>query len=381
MSAASLRQREATGAVVIVAAGELFAGAERQILALLTHLASDKWAATLSLFYDRELAKRARALGVDVVILPEQGLLRVSAIRCIAALVRRKRASVVHFHGYKAAAHVAVARLLLPFGSVATIHGAPELGGGSRLFHLRSHFYDCCERFAIRMTRAIVVFVTHDLETRMSALRASARHCVVPNGIDRRTVANLPRPAELTAPHFNVVVAGRLDAVKGVTFAIGAMRDPSLAPSVRLCVVGEGPERLRLERESAAYALTDRIVFTGFRVDAAAFIAHADVVLIPSLHEGLPYTMLEAIAAGTPILASAVGGLAETLRQKRTALLFPPGDVPSIVSAIAAVAADPTRGKDMALRAQHELLPRFEATAMAHRYQEIYAIAGSQVRS
>jgi glycosyltransferase involved in cell wall biosynthesis len=360
--------------VLMVAAGELFAGAERQIMSLLAHLGPDS-PATLAVFHDRELARRARAAGIDVVILPGSGPMRPVAARRIAALVREKGISVVHFHGYKAAAHVALARALVPFGSVATIHGAPELHGLMGLGRLRSRAYDACERLAIRLTGAIVVFVTADLARRMPGLRDRARHHVIPNGIDRQTLENLPRPAELTTPACNVVIVGRLDTVKGITFAIQAMQAAEIPAAVRLCIVGDGPERQQLERESVEYALAGRVIFTGFRSDAAAFIAHADLVLMPSLHEGLPYTMLEAVAAGTPIAASAAGGLAETLEDQRTALLFPVGDVRAITAAIKFVATEPGRARQLALRAKHELLPRFDAATMAGSYREIYARA------
>lgn len=367
---------EAPRKVLVVAAGELFAGAERQMLALLAHLGA-ACPATLAVFQDGEFASRARSLGLEVVVLPGEGPLRPAAARRIAALVREKGVRVVHFNGYKAAVHVALARFFVPFGAVATVHGAPELHGLSRAALVRTRTYDVCERLAIRLTRAIVVFVTQDLAQRMPKLRERARHFVIPNGIDRQTLANLPRPEQLATTHCNVVVVGRLDTVKGIPFAIEAMRDAQLPPHVRLCIVGDGPERERLERQSVGYELGGRITFTGFRSDAAAFIAHADLVLIPSLHEGLPYTMLEAIAAGTPIAASAVGGLAETLQQKRTALLFPPGNVAEITAAIKLVATDPAGARELARRAQHDLLPRFDAATMAHGYREIYEIAGN----
>ena len=368
--------REASHNVLMVAPGELFAGAERQVLSLLAHLGADS-PATLAVFHDRELARRARALGLDVVILPGSGPLSLAAVRRIAALVREKDISVVHFNGYKAAVHVALARLRVPFGAVATLHGAPELHGLTGAARLRSRVYDVCERLAIRCTDAIVVFVTHELELRMRALRDRVRHHVILNGIDRKTLENLPRPADLETSACNVVVVGRLDTVKGVRFAVEAMRDAQIPADVRLCIVGDGPERQQLERASVEYGLSARIRFTGFRSDAAGFIAHADLVLLPSLHEGLPYTMLEAIAAGTPLAASQVGGLAETLEDKRTALLFPAGDVTAITAAIKFVATARVQARELAQRAKHELLPRFDAATMAMSYRDIYARARS----
>ena len=368
--------REASHNVLMVAPGELFAGAERQVLSLLAHLGADS-PATLAVFHDRELARRARALGLDVVILPGRGPLSLAAVRRIAAVVREKDISVVHFNGYKAAVHVALARLRVPFGAVATLHGAPELHGLTGAARLRSRAYDVCERLAIRCTDAIVVFVTHELALRMRVLRDRVRHHVILNGIDRKTLENLPRPAELETAACNVVVVGRLDTVKGVRFAVEAMRDAQIPADVRLFIVGDGPERQQLERASVEYGLSARIRFTGFRSDAAAFIAHADLVLLPSLHEGLPYTMLEAIAAGTPLAASQVGGLAETLEDKRTALLFPAGDITAITAAIKFVATARVQARELAQRAKHELLPRFDAATMAMSYRDIYACARS----
>jgi glycosyltransferase involved in cell wall biosynthesis len=362
--------------VLMVAVGELFAGAERQILSLLEHLGPDS-PVTLAVFHDRELARRVRALGLEVVVLPGRASVSPAAVRRIAAVVRERSISVVHFHGYKAAVHVALARMLAPFGTVATMHGAPESHGHTGLVRLRSHAYEVFEQLAIRFTDAIVVFVTHDLAERMPKWRNRVRHHVIVNGVDRKTLENVPRPAELATSGCNVVVVGRLAHVKGVIFALEAMRDAQLPAGVRLCIVGDGPERRRLEPASVEYGLSERVIFTGFRSDAAAFIAHADLVLLPSLHEGLPYTMLEAIAAGTPLAASAVGGLAETLEDGRTALLFPAGDVRAITAAIKFVATDPARARELAERAKHELLPRFDAANMAMSYREIYACARS----
>ena len=362
--------------VLVVAPGELFAGAERQILSLLAYLGPDS-PATLAVFHDRELARRARAMGLEVVVLPGSGPLSLAAARRIAALVRAKGISVVHFNGYKAAVHVALARVLVPFGAVATIHGAPELHGLSGVARQRARAYDICERLAIRLTGADVVFVTHELAQRLRELRDRTRHHVILNGIDAKTLENLSRPAELAAATCNVVVVGRLDTVKGVAFALEAMRDAQLPAGVRLVIVGDGPERQPLERASVEYGLSGRVTFAGFRSDAAAFIAHADLVLLPSLHEGLPYTMLEAIAAGTPLAASAIGGLAETLENQRTALLFPVGDVPAITAAIKFVASDPGGARALAECAKNELLPRFDAATMAREYLEIYAFARS----
>jgi glycosyltransferase involved in cell wall biosynthesis len=362
--------------VIMVAVGELFAGAERQILALLVHLRADGCHPTLAVFHDHELARRARAAQFDVVVLPGTGPLRMEAVERIAELVRSTRAEVVHFHGYKAALHVALARRQVWFESVATIHGAPEFSGPLS-GRLRSWAYSRCERWAIRATRARIVFVTRELVKKLPGLARTCPYEVIPNGVDPETVAHLARPGELDPAHFNVVIVGRLETVKGITFAIEAMRDSRIPGTVRLWIIGEGPERSNLESQVTAAGLQQRVLFAGFRQDAVAFIAHADLLLMPSLHEGLPYTMLEALAAGTPIAASRVGGLAETLEDRRTAYLFPAADAAAIAATVSAVAADPTAGKQTGQYAHRELFPRFNAAIMARGYAHIYAQVSS----
>ena len=371
---AGLRQ-----SVLVVSAGELFGGAERQILALLAYLPGVSVEAKLAVFEDGELARRARSLGLDVVVLPGNGAFRAAAVLRIAALVREGNVSVVHFHGYKAATHVALARSLARVACVATIHGDREPRDASLPGRLRIALYHACEGMAVSLTRAEVVYVSHELRARRAAGDKPARHHVIRNGIDPRTVTDLPRPPELTAQRFNIVVVGRLEIVKGVSLAIEAMRVASVPAAVHLWIVGEGPERMRLERLRTSYSLGERVTFTGFRDDAAAFIAHADLVLMPSLHEGLPYTMLEAIAAGTPIAASAVGGLAETLEHGYTAILFPAGEVEAIATAMATAQSRQAHLRQMASLAQRRLLAGFGAVTMAHSYAQTYRLAAASL--
>jgi L-malate glycosyltransferase len=364
--------------VLIVSAGELFGGAERQILALLAHLPATGVEVGLAVFQEGELARGARSLGLDVVVLAGSGAFRPTAVLRIADLVRRRHVTVAHFHGYKAATHVALARLLAPGASVASIHGEREFRDGSLLGRWRTLIYHRCEAAAIAASRAEVVYVSHELRKRRAARDKTARQHVILNGVDSRTVTDLARPPELARQRCNVVVVGRLDAVKGVSLAVQAMQSPAVPAAAHLWIVGEGPERGRLERLRTAEGLGERVTLTGFRRDAAAFIAHADLVLMPSLHEGLPYTMLEAIAAGTPIAASEVGGLAETLEHEQTAILFPPGDVAAIAAAIASAHSRPADLRAMAARARHRLLEQFDAATMARAYKDIYRLAAAR---
>jgi glycosyltransferase involved in cell wall biosynthesis len=124
-----------------------------------------------------------------------------------------------------------------------------------------------------------------------------------------------------------VLAAGRLSREKGFhVLTAGACPLLRNVPSARIVLFGEGPERSPLERQAAALGLADRFRLPGFRNDLDALLPWADVVVLPSLTEGLPNVALEAAAAGVPVVATAVGGTPEVVVNGQTGFLVPPGD-------------------------------------------------------
>src|SRR6185503_4719271 len=112
-----------------------------------------------------------------------------------------------------------------------------------------------------------------------------------------------------------------------------------LGDELRYVFCGDGGERAALEK--AAAGLAGRVVFAGFRRDVAACLAAADVVAMPSLHEGLGVAALEAMAASRPVVASRVGGLAEVVVDGDTGVLVPPSDPPALAAGLTRLARDP----------------------------------------
>lgn len=157
----------------------------------------------------------------------------------------------------------------------------------------------------------------------------------IPNGI-----APAPQPAErgalerewgLSPGRRLVVSVGRLAEPKNHGLAIRALAE---LPDATLAVLGEGPLRAALEQEAERAGVRDEVVFAGLRGDAREIIGAADAVVITSHAEGLPLVALEALAAGTPIVATAVRGLRELLTDEETALLVPAGDARAVAAAL-----------------------------------------------
>ena len=192
--------------------------------------------------------------------------------------------------------------------------------------------------------------------TRTAALRRASR-VLVPSaylraialgwGLDpaRTTVVANPAPevpvhptrdearAALGIEGFALGVAGRLTEQKALEDTLAAL---ARVPRVALLVLGDGPERAALERRAAQLDVSDRVRFlgAGTRDDVIVLFRAVDAALLTSAWENLPHTLLEALAAGTPVIATAVGGIPEVVRDGENGLLVPPRDVAAAASAI-----------------------------------------------
>ena len=192
--------------------------------------------------------------------------------------------------------------------------------------------------------------------TRTAALRRASR-VLVPSaylraialgwGLEPARTTVLPNPAPEVPVHptrdearvalgiegFALGVAGRLTEQKALEDTLAAL---ARVPRVALLVLGDGPERAALERRAAQLDLSDRVRFlgAGTRDDVIVLFRAVDAALLTSAWENLPHTLLEALAAGTPVIATAVGGIPEVVRDGENGLLVPPRDVAAAASAI-----------------------------------------------
>jgi len=356
----------------ICTVGELFGGVERHVLGLLRGLASRGMAPTLLVFHDGELASQARAAQADLFILPGSNLKIFDTVRRLAGILESRGIDVVHVHGYKATVFCTIARRRHRFAMVKTEHGLPEPMAGSRTRAWRDRFYRRVEAIAARAAGASVCYVSRDLQLHHRRAHAGLRTAVIPNGVERMERSGFRRPAELAPGRFNLLIAGRLDLVKGHHVAIEAMAQEAMPPDAHLCIVGDGPRARELEALARSSGVSGRVHAIGFRRDIYDYIAHCDALLMPSLHEGLPYTLLEAMALGVPIVASRVGGLAEVLADGSTALLVEPGNAAALAAAVRRLRSEPALRDSIGARAQSLQREKYSVDAMVQSYLDVY---------
>jgi sugar transferase (PEP-CTERM/EpsH1 system associated) len=170
-----------------------------------------------------------------------------------------------------------------------------------------------------------------------------------------------------------IIQVARLDAIKdhatGVqAFAIAHAQNPRL----RLLVVGDGPERPAIERTIREHALQARVSMLGMRDDVRRLLAAADLFLLTSVSEGIPVTVLEAMAEGVPVVATDVGGLPELIRHGESGLLAPPGNAEKLAEALMRLASGPSFRAQLASHARHRAATQFSEQGMMTRYDQIY---------
>ena len=362
------------GPVAIVATGELFGGAERHILGLGAFLREQGLAPRVVLFHDRELASCCRDDGLPVHVVHLSSAYDRQGPRRLGALFAQHGIRLAHVHGYKAAVNT----VLAPgdFAMVSTLHGQGEPTWRRPRVFLKDQVYRFLEVWACRRRRAAVCFVTADLQRRHGGRYRSLPVSTVHNGIvplDRGDYTM--RPAELVPDRLHALMVGRLSPVKAIPYALEALA--RLEPDVpwQLNLVGEGTERGHLQDVVDQLGLRDRVAFLGFRRDIFELMVHSDLLIMSSLHEGLPYTLLEAMSLGLPTLASDVGGLAEVLRHEETGLLAPVGDVDSFASGLQRLGRDGDLRRRLGANAAREQRRAYTLRAMGEGYLAAYVAA------
>lgn len=295
------------------------------------------------------------------------------------AAARRLRSlgiDLVHSHGYKATVYGSALRAWWRAPMTATCHlwfmdsGAP----------LKMRAMVALEQ---RLYRRFPCVVAVSGEIRDVLVRAGARPDrvrVIPNGI----LLDGPAPdaaarralrTELGVPEgaFLVLTAGRLTAQKDqatLVRAIAALRDGE--PPAHCVVAGDGELRGELEALVAGLGLGERVRLPGFRGDVPALLRAADAFALPSLDEGMPMILLEAAAAGAPLVATPVGDVPTLVRDGSTGLLVPRGDAGALAAALARLRDETGLAARLGEAARAEVRREHSHAAMAARYAEVY---------
>lgn len=265
----------------------------------------------------------ANRFGCSLCEIPESGPVDPWAIRSLLQLCRKLRVEVWHAHDYKSDALGLLLSRLHPMRLVTTVHGWTHETRRTRLYYRVDNW--CIPRYRH------VIAVSPKLRDHCLKLGVKPhRLSYIPNAIDPDEYLRQSTPQAIRydlgvrADRLVIGVVGRLSKEKGVDRAlklVARLRDQH--PLVELHLVGDGPERDRLEHLAAAMNIADRTCFWGWQESARRFYEMMDLVLLPSHTEGLPNTVLEAMAMGLPVAATDVGGVRDLLDDGACGVILP----------------------------------------------------------
>jgi glycosyltransferase involved in cell wall biosynthesis len=176
-----------------------------------------------------------------------------------------------------------------------------------------------------------------------------------------------------------IAVCSRLNAMKGLEYFLDAAAVVGrLRPDVRFLIVGgnghksDGTYQAELERYAASRGLETRVIFTGFRTDVARMLPEIDISVLPSLSEGLSNSLLEAMAAGVPVIATRVGGTPELVEDGTTGLLVPPRDSGALSQSMTLLLDNPQTARRIGAAGRSHVLSRFSIDKMVQDTQALY---------
>ena len=335
-----------------IMSGDLWAGAETQLASTIAYLVEQPGVRiTALLFNDGQLADELRRLNVTVIVLDEMRSSVLGMVFGLTRVLREHPCDIVHVHKYKDGVLGTIAARLAGVPHVVrTMHGQAEPLDGWR--RVKSSVYEMFDRLTLKWMGDLVIAVSQRLaETlRQSGYRSTMVTCI-PNAVDVTHVTPVRSRDEVrreigVGPDTVLIgTVGRLSAVKGHTHMLRAARHLSHVDSrARYMFVGDGPLRDELLRSAEELELVGACLFTGPRRDVYDLMAAMDIFVLPSLNEGMPMSLLEAMALGRPIVASAVGGVPELMNHRVNGLLVPPADD----TALAAACLELTRNPELA---------------------------------
>lgn len=321
------------------------------------------------------LSDHFRRKGFRTTRFPVPSSFAPRSVHRLAGLLQRERVNVAHAHEFACAVHGAGASAAAKIPCVITMHG--EDYREERLFRR------VALRWAAGRSRALVAVsraTARDLAR--SLFVGPGRIEVVLNGIAasddgdggavRRELGVEPRE-----PFFLSV--GSLRMVKGHRVLVRALdalrlRRPELP--WKAAIAGRGRERPWLERYVTEHGLGDRVRLLGHRDDLSSLLRAADVFVLPSISDGLPVALLEAMFAAKPTVASSVGGVPEVVRHEETGLLVPPSQPDELSTALARLCSNPALQMRLGTTARREVSARFTVDAMVDAYVRLYGFSG-----
>ncbi len=340
------------------------AGTEKHVMLLATRLDKTNFTAHVCAFEFGDLVDRLKAECIQTTVIP--GSHSILHFVKLVLFLKKHSFDIIHCHsgGYACVA----AKLAGCKRIIYTKHGIgftrEELQRRTIVRKWRDHLVDKCVDKYIAVTKHDGTILARVLQIDRSKI------VVIYNGVEQLVLDAEPL-VEQRGPVIGVV--GRLTRQKGIAYLIKAV--PAIIRrfgTLRVLIVGSGEEEMPLRRLAENLGVSQNIEFLGYRKDAAHVISRMDVFVLPSVWEGFPYVLLEAMILKKPIIATDIFGINEIVEHGRTGLLVDPSNPKSIAAAVLALLLDKEKARTLGIAAHRRVLERFTVDRTVSQIEQLY---------
>jgi glycosyltransferase involved in cell wall biosynthesis len=373
--------------VALFATPVQFGGIERVVLMLLQHMDPSvdlfpilftRTDAQAGSFFD---ALRTAGVSHEKLFVNTNPIKHWNAFTNIAdtiGIFKRRGFDLIHSHGYRANMIALTIAKCFGLPVVSTCHGFINTDRNLRA-------YNRADAFLLRYFTRVIAVSGRIKDELVAAGVSEPRIDVVTNAVaetvdadDRRARREVRQQLAVADDDFVFGFAGRLSEEKGVEYLVRAAQVLAQErPSSRLVILGDGPLAGALEQSVRAVGLSRAIQFVGFQSDTARWYSAMDAFVLPSLTEGTPMALLEAMACRLPVIATAVGGVPAILSDHENGILIPPADHAALLDAMRVVANDPALRARLSNGAIGVVRERYGVEAWKDGIRRVYASAVS----
>lgn len=373
--------RSHTGRVRVchVAVGDLWAGAEVQLAALVHDLVKRPGLEISAVLLNQgRLFGELQKAGIEVTVFPEADWTATTIFRYLFRYLRSYSIDLIHTHKYKDNILGTMAAKLvgIPY-VVRTVHGLSEPFVGREAWHMRA--YEWCDDLATRMAVDKVIAVSSQIHQVLSLKFRAHKVVQIHNGIRVKQTQATRKRSEIREklgvdPKSQVIgTVGRLTPVKGHEHLIYAAQQLlKIRRDVQVMIVGNGPLMNSLRGLVEHLEITEKVVFLGHRDDVYDLICAMDIFVLPSLHEGIPMVILEAMALARPVVASRVGGIPEVINDHVEGLLVTAGNPSELAYACHKLIDDQDLRIRLGAAGQQRVEAEFSSDAMGAKVAALY---------
>ena len=353
-------------------------GAEKVILTLLEELQRSEYPGILGCIREKktekvEIAEQATKSGIPTCYFTMKRGLNPFGIYEILKFVKEKHISLVHSHGYKTNIFLGIL-FFRHFPVISTVHGWLKSGTDCK-----GRLYEFLDSKALKRLDILVAVSEAVKEDLIKRGISRGKIITIYNGMKAESFQHVFDDLEmrrryfLTKNDFVIGTAGRLSDEKGHAYLIRAIPDlVKEIKNIKLIIAGDGPLKGELECLVEKLRVSSFVRFLGYEKEIERFLAAIDLFILPSLTEGLPISLLEAMACGRPVIGTKIGGTKEVIEDSINGILIPPMNVKAISESIKSLYYDQESRKRMGWEGKRHVNLKFSSKAMTEGYGKLY---------